>query len=30
MSVEHHDLIHELPELKDRIHALKVNDHHFR
>jgi len=30
MSVEHHDLLHELPELKDRIHALKVNDPHFR
>ena len=30
MSVEHHDLVHELPELKDRIHTLKVNDPHFR
>ena len=30
MSVEHHDLIHEFPELKDRIHDLKVGDHHFR
>jgi uncharacterized protein YdcH (DUF465 family) len=30
MSVEHHDLLHELPELKDRIHALKMNDSHFR
>ena len=30
MSVEHHDLVHELPEFKDRIHELKVNDHHFR
>jgi uncharacterized protein YdcH (DUF465 family) len=30
MSVEHHDLIHELPELKDRIHDLKMNDVHFR
>ena len=30
MSVEHHDLIHELPELKDRIHDLKVGDPHFR
>ena len=30
MSVEHHDLIHEFPELKDRIHELKVSDHHFR
>ncbi len=30
MSVEHHDLIHELPEFKDRIHELKTTDAHFR
>ena len=30
MSVEHHDLIHEFPELKVRIHELKVSDSHFR
>lgn len=30
MSVDHHDLIHEFPALKDRIHELKVADHHFR
>ena len=30
MSVEHHDLIHEFPALKDRIHDMKVGDHHFR
>jgi len=30
MSVEHHDLLHELPELKERIHTLKTNDPHFR
>ena len=30
MSVEHHDLIHEFPELKDKIHELKISDHHFR
>lgn len=30
MSVEHHDLVHEFPELKDKIHQLKVGDHHFR
>ena len=30
MSVEHHDLIHEFPELKGRIHDLKVSDTHFR
>jgi hypothetical protein len=30
MSVEHHDLIHEFPQLKARIHELKVGDRHFR
>ena len=30
MSVEHHDLIHEFPELRERIHEMKVNDSHFR
>ena len=30
MSVEHHDLIHEFPALKDRIHKLKIHDAHFR
>jgi uncharacterized protein YdcH (DUF465 family) len=30
MSVEHHDLIHEFPELKERIHSLKVSDSSFR
>ena len=30
MSVEHHDLIHEFPQLKARIHQLKVSDVHFR
>lgn len=30
MSVEHHDLVHEFPELKDRIHELKLGDDHFR
>lgn len=30
MSVEHHDLVHELPELKDRIHELKLGNTHFR
>lgn len=30
MSVEHHDLHHEFPELHDRIHELKVSDAHFR
>ncbi len=30
MPVEHHDLIHELPELKDQIHQLKSSSAHFR
>ena len=30
MSVEHHDLVHEFPELRERIHELKVSDTHFR
>ena len=28
--MEKHDLIHEFPELKDKIHELKVSNHHFR
>ena len=30
MSVEHHDLVHEFPELKDSIHELKLGNAHFR
>ena len=30
MSVEHHDLIHEFPQLKARIHELKVSALNFR
>jgi uncharacterized protein len=30
MSVEHHNLIHEFPQLKARIHELKISDAHFR
>ncbi|PID55027.1 MAG: GTP-binding protein [Gammaproteobacteria bacterium] len=30
MTVEHHDLVHEFPELRERIHELKISDHHFR
>ena len=30
MSVEHHDLAHDFPHFKDRIHELKMNDAHFR
>ena len=29
MFGEKHDLIHELPEYKDRIHELKISDAHF-
>jgi len=29
MPIEKHDLIHELPEYKDKIHSLKLNDKHF-
>ena len=30
MPVEHHPLIDELPEHRDRIHTLKAEDAHFR
>jgi uncharacterized protein YdcH (DUF465 family) len=30
MSVEHHPLISEFPEYRERIHMLKVEDAHFR
>ncbi len=29
MRVDHHDLHHEFPEFKDRIHDLKMSDPHF-
>lgn len=29
MLGEKHDLIHEFPEYKDKIHELKTNDAHF-
>jgi uncharacterized protein YdcH (DUF465 family) len=29
MSLEKHDLIHELPESKEAIHLLKTNSAHF-
>lgn len=28
--MEKHDLLHEFPEFKDKIHLLKVEDIHFR
>lgn len=29
MTVEHHDLVHELPEHREKIHALKLSSAHF-
>lgn len=29
MQIDHHDLVHEFPEYKDRIHSLKIEDKHF-
>jgi len=29
MMEEKHDLIHELPEYRDKIHELKMNNTHF-
>ena len=29
MLGEKHDLLHELPEDKERIHELKISNHHF-
>lgn len=29
MSIEHHDLVHELPEHRERIHSLKLSNAHF-
>ncbi len=29
MTIEKHDLIHEFPEHRERIHRLKTTDHHF-
>jgi uncharacterized protein YdcH (DUF465 family) len=28
--MEKHDLLHEFPEHKDKIHELKISDAHFR
>ena len=30
MSVDHHDLVHDFPEHRERIHDLKVSNAHFR
>ncbi|MBV0932897.1 YdcH family protein [Marinobacterium weihaiense] len=29
MTIEHHDLVHELPEYRDQIHTLKMENNHF-
>ncbi|MFO7593269.1 MAG: DUF465 domain-containing protein [Pseudomonadota bacterium] len=29
MFGEHHDLVHELPDYRNKIHEMKVNDQHF-
>ncbi len=29
MNVEHHDLIHEFPEHREKIHAMKMENGHF-
>ena len=29
MTVEHHDLSHDFPEFRDKIHELKLSNHHF-
>jgi uncharacterized protein YdcH (DUF465 family) len=29
MSAIHHDLVHELPEFREKIHQLKLVDNHF-
>lgn len=29
MTVEHHDLAHEFPELKERMHEMKMGNAHF-
>lgn len=28
--MERHDLLHEFPEFKEKIHSLKTNDNHFK
>ncbi|MDP1765691.1 MAG: DUF465 domain-containing protein [Methylotenera sp.] len=29
MGIEHHDLVHEFPEHREKIHALKMSNAHF-
>ena len=30
MQYEHHGLVHEFPEYREKIHTLKMTDHHFK
>ncbi len=30
MSLEKHDLVHEFPEYREKIHELKMHDAHFK
>ncbi|MCF6148923.1 MAG: YdcH family protein [Candidatus Kuenenia sp.] len=30
MQSEHHDLVHEFPEFREKIHDLKISDEHFK
>ena len=29
MAPDNHDLVHEIPEHREKIHALKISSHHF-
>ena len=29
MLLEHHDLVHEFPEHREKIHEMKTHNHHF-
>lgn len=30
MQHEHHDLVREFPEYREKIHTLKMSNHHFK
>ncbi len=30
MQGEHHDLVHEFPEFREKIHTLKMTNEHFK
>ncbi|OOP56322.1 MAG: GTP-binding protein [Candidatus Brocadia carolinensis] len=30
MHYEHHDLVHEFPEYREKIHTLKMTNNHFK